>query len=59
VSDLDIRAMTAAQVADFLSRSGPPVTEADVLAVLAAGAPSQPDGTINFLHYAAWLTTTC
>jgi len=56
VSDLDVTALSPAQLADFLSRAGKPVTEADVLADVAAGAPAQPDGSINFLHYAAWLT---
>jgi hypothetical protein len=40
----------------MLTRAGgTPVTEADVAADVAAGAPANPDGTINLLHYSAWL----
>ena len=34
---------------------GQPVTIAMLEADLAAGAPANPDGTINLVHYAAWL----
>ncbi len=41
----------------MLTRAGDkPVTEADVAADLEAGAPRNDDGTVNFLHYTAWLT---
>lgn len=32
-----------------------PIEEAAILADVAAGAPTNPDGTINLVHYAAWL----
>lgn len=34
---------------------GETVTEAMLEADLEAGAPANPDGTINLVHYAAWL----
>jgi hypothetical protein len=34
---------------------GRSITEAMLRADLAAGAPTNPDGTINLVHYAAWL----
>jgi hypothetical protein len=40
----------------LLTRAGgQPVTEALLQADLDAGAPVNPDGTINMIHYAAWL----
>lgn len=35
--------------------SGKPVTSGMIEADLAAGAPSNADGTLNLVHYAAWL----
>jgi len=34
---------------------GKPVTEEMVRGDIEAGAPVNPDGTINLIHYAAWL----
>jgi hypothetical protein len=49
-------ALTVPQVARLLTRAGSSaVTEAMIQADLAAGAPANPDGTINLVHYAAWL----
>ena len=49
-------ALTMAQVVRLLSRSGAsPVTSAMVEADLEAGAPRNPNGTINLVHYGAWL----
>lgn len=49
-------ALTVAQVARLLTRAGStPVTEAMVEADVAAGAPTNRNGTINLVHYAAWL----
>ena len=48
--------LTVAQVARLLSRAGSsPVTPAMVESDVAAGAPTNPNGTINLVHYAAWL----
>jgi len=50
---------TSLPVADFvrlLARvGGHAVTAAMIEADLAAGAPANGDGTINLVHYAAWL----
>jgi hypothetical protein len=35
--------------------SGQLVSEEMLLGHIAAGAPTNPDGTINLVHYAAWL----
>ncbi|MBX7106488.1 MAG: hypothetical protein K1X57_20605 [Gemmataceae bacterium] len=49
-------ALTVAQVARLLTRAGTsPVTSAMVEADVAAGAPTNPNGTINLVHYAAFL----
>ena len=50
----------AALAPDDLARlltaaSGVPVDADDVRADIDAGAPSNPDGTLNLVHYAAWL----
>ena len=49
-------AMSVTDAARLLTKAGnQPVTEAMLQADLAAGAPSATDGTINLVHYAAWL----
>lgn len=35
--------------------SGRSISEAQIRADIDAGAPTNPDGTINLVHYAAWL----
>jgi len=48
--------LTVADAAALLTRAaGAPVTAAMLEADRAAGAPANPDGTINLVHYAAWL----
>lgn len=48
--------MSVSELAQYLtSASGNPVTEEMVREDIAAGAPTNPGGTINLLHYAAWL----
>ncbi len=45
-----------ADVAQILTKAGgKPVTEEMIREDLAAGAPLNPDGTLNLIHYAAWL----
>jgi len=51
---LNPNALTLADAARLLAKAGR-VTEAMLRADLAAGAPANPDGTINLVHYAAWL----
>jgi hypothetical protein len=42
--------------ARVLSRaSGRAITEGALQAHIAAGAPTNADGTLNLVHYAAWL----
>ena len=49
-------ALTVADAARLLTKVGSqPVTIAMLEADLAAGAPANPDGTINLVHFAAWL----
>jgi hypothetical protein len=55
-----ITALTPAQAAKILAAAGSRrITEAMVLADIDAGAPTNTDtrnpGTINLVHYAAWL----
>jgi hypothetical protein len=45
-----------ADASRLLTRAGgQPVTVDMLKADLAAGAPANPDGTINLVHYGAWL----
>lgn len=51
-----ITALTPAQVAKILAAAGNRrITEAMVRADIDAGAPTNGDGTVNLVHYAAWL----
>lgn len=52
-----ITALSPAQAARILAAAGQRrITEAMVLADLEAGAPANADGTINLIHYTAWLS---
>ena len=49
-------ALTPAQAARILAAAGSRrITEAMVRADIDAGAPANADGTVNLVHYAAWL----
>jgi len=51
-----ITALTPAQAARILAAAGQRrITEAMVRADVEAGAPTNADGTLNLIHYAAWL----
>jgi hypothetical protein len=53
---LKITALSLADVAALLSRvGGKPVTAEMIRADIDAGAPANPDGTLNLIQYAAWL----
>jgi hypothetical protein len=53
---LNPMSLTVADAARLLSRAGGQAVTVDMLqADLAAGAPANADGTINLVHYAAWL----
>lgn len=48
--------MTIADLATLLTRvGGEPISEGQIAADIDAGAPTNADGTINVVHYAAWL----
>jgi hypothetical protein len=50
-------ALTPVQAAKILAAAGNRrITEAMVRADIEAGAPTNADGTVNLVHYAAWLT---
>lgn len=56
MADIAPKRMTVEQLADFLTKSGVATVSPDDLAAdFAAGAPKNDDGTVNLLHYAAWL----
>ena len=56
MSRLNPAALGVADAARVLSRSGgKPVTEEMLRADIDAGAPKNANGTINLVHYAAWL----
>jgi len=51
-----LTALPLVDVATLLSRSGGKAVTVETLqADIAAGAPANPDGTMNLIHYAAWL----
>ena len=51
-----ITALTPAQAAKILAAAaGRRITEAELRADIDAGAPTNADGTVNLVHYAAWL----
>jgi len=51
-----ITALNAEQLAKVLSAAGSRrITEEMICADMDAGAPVNPDGTINLIHYTAWL----
>jgi len=51
-----ITSLTPAQAAKVLSAAGGRrITEQMLLADMDAGAPANADGTINLVHYTAWL----
>jgi hypothetical protein len=55
-SRLSPAALAVADAAHVLTRmGGKPVTEEMLRADINAGAPTNANGTINLVHYAAWL----
>ncbi len=53
---LNPAALSVTDTARMLTRvGGQPISEAMVRTDIDAGAPTNPDGTINLVHYAAWL----
>lgn len=49
-------ALRLPDAARLLSRAGGQTLTVEMLeADIAAGAPTNPDGTLNLVHYAAWL----
>jgi hypothetical protein len=56
MSRLNPGALSVADASRVLSRlGGKPVTEDMLRADIDAGAPTNANGTINLVHYAAWL----
>lgn len=55
---LDPTALLVEDLARLLTAAGgEPVTEELIRKDLEAGAPANADGTMNLVHYAAWLVT--
>ena len=53
---LSLTSLTLAAAAQVLTRTGGrPITMAMLEADIAAGCPTNVDGTLNLVHYAAWL----
>ena len=51
-----VTALTAEQLAKVLSAAGGRrITEEMIRADIEAGAPVNSDGTVNLIHYTAWL----
>lgn len=47
--------LAPAEIVTLLNREGAKISEANILADVAAGAPVCEDGAINLVQYAAWL----
>ncbi len=57
---VSVTSLPIADMARLLSRSGhKPVTVEMLRADIAAAAPVNADGTMNVVHYAAWLVKEC
>ena len=55
-SGMKVTALSLADLAKLLSKSAGRVVSAETLRRdVEAGAPVNPDGTMNLVHYAAWL----
>ena len=55
-SPIKITALDVAALVTLLRRSGSrTVSEETIRADIGRGAPTNPDGTVNLLNYAAWL----
>ena len=55
-TSLNPAALSVADAAKLLSAAGGQAVTVEMIeADLAAGAPTNGDGTINLMHYAAWL----
>ena len=53
---LNPNSLTPADMARLLTRAGGQPVRVEAIQVdLVAGAPANADGTINLVHYAAWL----
>ena len=53
---LRLTALTVDQIAKILSSAGGRrITEEMIAADIEAGAPTNPDGTVNLVHYTSWL----
>lgn len=53
---LSLQALSLGNLGKLLTRSGTkPVTSEQLQADVAAGAPTNPDGTLNLIHFSAWL----
>ena len=51
-----VTALTAEQLAKVLSAAGGRrITDEMIRADIEAGAPVNPDGAVNLIHYTAWL----
>ena len=55
-NSLDPAALAVVDALRLLAKvGGQQITEAMLQTDIAAGAPTNPNGTINLVHYAAWL----
>ncbi len=53
--ELRVTALDAETLCELLNRSGGSVTPEMIRDDVRAGAPANPDGTLNLVHYTAWL----
>lgn len=52
---LNPAALTTAQIVQIFAKAGTVLNEAEIAADVAAGAPTNADGTLHLVHYTAWL----
>jgi len=55
VSDAAITSLSVDELLTLLNQAGAGITLDQLKADIKAGAPQNNDGTINYIHYGAWL----
>lgn len=51
----DLKALSVQELSRILSATGMEVTEDTIREFISQGCPTNADGTLDFLHYTAWL----
>lgn len=55
MDELDLTSLSLEDLVIVIERSGGDITLEQLREDIEEGAPTNQDGTVNFLHYGAWL----